>query len=64
MIEALACGTPVIARGGCSSVPEVIEPGRTGFIADTVDDLVEPVRRVHRIDRKTSRIEAEARFTV
>ena len=63
MIEALACGTPVIARR-CGSVPEVITPGRTGFIADTIDDLAQAIRRLDRIDRAACRGEAEARFSV
>ena len=63
MIEAMACGTPVIARP-CGSVPEVITPGRTGFIADSVDEMVLAVKRLDRIDRLTCRREAEARFSV
>jgi len=63
MIEALACGTPVIARP-FGSVPEVIDPGRTGFIADTVDEIVGAIRRLDRIDRATCRREAEVRFSV
>ena len=63
MIEALACGTPVIARP-CGSVPEVITPGRTGFIADSVDEIAEAVRHLARIDRAACRREAEARFSV
>ena len=63
MIEALACGTPVIARR-CGSVPEVIAPGCTGFIADTVDDLAQAIRRLDRIDRAACRRDAEARFSV
>jgi len=63
MIEALACGTPVIAcRRG--SVPEVIEHGRTGFIADTFDDLVAAVRRVDRLDRAACRRRVERYFSV
>jgi glycosyltransferase involved in cell wall biosynthesis len=50
MIESLACGTPVIARP-CGSVPEIIQHGRTGFIVDTVEQMVEAVKRVDRIDR-------------
>jgi glycosyltransferase involved in cell wall biosynthesis len=50
MVEATACGTPVIARS-CGSVPEVIAPGRTGFVVDTVDEMVEAVKRIDVIDR-------------
>jgi len=63
MIEAMACGTPVVARP-CGSVPEVITPGRTGFIADSIDEIVAAVRRLDRIDRIACRQEAEARFSV
>jgi glycosyltransferase involved in cell wall biosynthesis len=62
MVEALACGTPVVAlRAG--SVPEVIRDGATGFIRDTEDDLVAAVGRVSEIDRATCRREAECRFS-
>jgi glycosyltransferase involved in cell wall biosynthesis len=63
MIEAMACGTPLIARP-MGSVPEIIESGRTGFIADTLEELVEAVKRIDRIDRATCRREFERRFTV
>ena len=63
MIEAMACGTPVIARP-CGSVPEVIEDGRIGFIGDTVDDLVEAVKRIDTIDRGECRRYVERRFSV
>jgi glycosyltransferase involved in cell wall biosynthesis len=63
MIEAMACGTPVVARP-CGSVPEVISAGRTGFVADSVDEIVAAVRRLDRIDRTACRQEAEARFSV
>ena len=63
MIEALACGTPVIARP-CGSVPEVVVPGRSGFIADSVEEIAEAVRHLDRIDRGACRREAEARFSV
>ena len=62
MIEALATGTPVIAwRRG--SVPEVIQDGVTGFIVDNLDEAVEAVRSLHRIDRSTCRKDFELRFT-
>jgi glycosyltransferase involved in cell wall biosynthesis len=63
MIEALACGTPVIARPA-GSVPEVLAPGRTGFIADTLDELVEGVKRVDTLDRAACRRHVEEHFTV
>ena len=62
MIEALACGTPVLAfRRG--SVPEVIDDGATGFLADDEDGLVRAVERLPSIDRAHCRAEAERRFS-
>jgi len=63
MIEAMACGTPVIARP-CGSVPELVEDGRTGFVGDTVEDLVEAVKRIDTIDRAECRRHVERRFSV
>jgi glycosyltransferase involved in cell wall biosynthesis len=62
MIEALACGTPVIARP-CGAVPEVIRPGVTGFLAREVDELVAAVQRLDSISRERCRREFEERFT-
>lgn len=62
MIEALACGTPVIAfRRG--SVPEIIDTGVTGFIVDSVDEAVEQVSRVRHLDRRCCRQVFEQRFS-
>jgi glycosyltransferase involved in cell wall biosynthesis len=62
MIEAMACGTPVIAfRGG--SVAEVIDDGLTGFIVDSIDEAVEATRRIPVIDRKLCRRVFERRFS-
>ena len=62
MIEALACGTPVIAfRKG--SVPEVIEHGVTGFVVETVDEAVDAVRRLDALSPRRCREEFEKRFT-
>ena len=63
MIEALACGTPVIARP-CGAVPEIIEHGRTGLLGWTVDALAAHVRQVERLDRAVCRRVFEIRFTV
>lgn len=63
MIEAMACGTPVIAfRRG--SAPEVIDEGVTGFIVRTVDEAVEAVKRVSTLDRRICRKVFEQRFNV
>ena len=63
MIEAMACGTPVIAfRRG--SVPEVLEDGTSGFIVDTIEEAVAATRRIARLDRAKVRSEFERRFTV
>jgi glycosyltransferase involved in cell wall biosynthesis len=62
MIEAMACGTPVIAfRRG--SVPEVLEDGVTGFIVDSVEEAVAAVGRIPSLDRARVRREFERRFT-
>ena len=63
MVEAMACGTPVIARP-FGSVPEILESGRTGLIGDTVEELVEAVKRIESIERAECRQEFERRFTV
>jgi glycosyltransferase involved in cell wall biosynthesis len=63
MIEAMACGTPVIAyRRG--SVPEVVEEGVTGFMVTTLDEAVQAAERVATLDRRRCREVFERRFTV
>jgi glycosyltransferase involved in cell wall biosynthesis len=63
MIESMACGTPVIAmRHG--SVPEVVEHGRTGFIVETVDEMVEAARHIDEIDPAECRRAVEERFGI
>jgi glycosyltransferase involved in cell wall biosynthesis len=63
MIEALACGVPVIAfRGG--SVPEVLDHGVTGFIVDTLEEAIDATRRVERLERRACRAAFEQRFSV
>ena len=62
MIEAMACGTPVVAyRGG--AVPELVEPGHTGFIVENMENAVEAVQRVAELSRKRCREVFEKRFT-
>lgn len=54
MIEAMACGTPVLATGR-GSVPEVVADGVTGFVRATADELVGTVTRLDEIDRSACR---------
>jgi glycosyltransferase involved in cell wall biosynthesis len=62
MIEAMACGTPVLAfRRG--SVPEIVEPGTTGFVVDTVDEAVKAVPHVMALNRRDVRRRFEERFS-
>ena len=62
MIEAMACGTPVIAwRRG--SVPEVIEDGVTGIVVDSVTEAVQRMDEVLRLDRSAIRRQFEERFS-
>ena len=62
MIEAMACGTPVIAFPS-GSVPEVIENGVTGFIVESEAQAVEAIAKIGQIDRRTVRARFEQRFT-
>ena len=62
MIEAMACGTPVIAfnRG---SVPEIVEHGVTGYVVNSIDEAVQAAMRIDRLDRARIRQRFEQRFT-
>ncbi|HVW29910.1 MAG TPA: glycosyltransferase family 4 protein [Polyangiaceae bacterium] len=62
MIEAMACGTPVIAfRNG--SVSEVLEDGVSGFVVESMEEAIEAAGRVHELDRAGVREQFERRFT-
>lgn len=62
MIEAMACGTPVIAYR-MASVPEIVEEGVTGFMVNNIDQAVEAVHRAGSLDRAACRLAFEERFT-
>ncbi|MFS0773805.1 glycosyltransferase family 4 protein [Sphingomonas sp. 1P08PE] len=63
VVEAMACGTPVIAfRRG--SMPELIDDGVTGFLVETVDEAVEAIGRVGDLDRAACRRAVIERFSV
>jgi glycosyltransferase involved in cell wall biosynthesis len=62
MIEAMACGTPIIAwRRG--SVPEIVEDGVTGFIVESEDEAIDAIERVPDLNRRQVRAAFERRFT-
>jgi glycosyltransferase involved in cell wall biosynthesis len=63
LIEAMACGTPVLAyRRG--SIPEIIEDGITGFVCERLDDMTTAVQRIPEIDRRRCRRAFEETFSV
>ena len=63
VVEAMACGTPVIAnRRG--SMPELVENGVTGFLVDSVEQAIDAVRRVDSLDRAGIRRVTSERFSV
>ena len=63
MVEAMACGTPVIATAR-GSVPEVVEDGVTGFTVQDVKEATRALMRVGELDRAAVRVRAEERFAV
>ena len=62
MIEAMACGTPIIGRRR-GSVPEVVEDGRTGFVVDDLAAAARAVERVGTLDRAAIRARCAERFS-
>jgi glycosyltransferase involved in cell wall biosynthesis len=62
MIEALACGTPVVAAAR-GAAPEIVDQGVTGFLARNEDELVAAIGRVGSLDRSACRAAVEARFS-
>jgi glycosyltransferase involved in cell wall biosynthesis len=62
MIEAMACGTPVIAfRSG--SVPEVVDDGLTGFVVTGETEAIKAIEKISKLDRRRVRRHFESRFT-
>lgn len=62
MIEAMSCGTPVIANG-YGAVPEVVTDGVTGFVTHGEDDMVRALDRLREIDPEACRRDVMARFS-
>lgn len=63
MIEAMACGTPVIALPG-GSVPEIVEDGVTGWLCQSMDDFVARSRKAGEFDPESVRAYAERKFSL
>lgn len=63
MIEAMACGTPVIGFNN-GSVPEIVKDGVTGFVVNSVEEMTDAIRKIDTIDRKKVRQRAETFFSV
>jgi len=63
MIEAMACGTPVIAFDR-AAVPEVIEDGVSGFVVKSIDEGLEAIKSLGNLDRRLIRAIFEERFSV
>jgi glycosyltransferase involved in cell wall biosynthesis len=62
LIEALACGTPVLAyRRG--SIPEIIEDKVTGFVCESLDEMTAAIQHIPKIDRLQCRVTFEQRFS-
>lgn len=61
VIEAMACGTPVVAYGR-GAIPEIVEHGKTGFIVGDVDEAVEALRCVPQLNRADCRRVVQERF--
>jgi glycosyltransferase involved in cell wall biosynthesis len=62
MIEAMACGTPVIAWD-CGSVQEVVDHGVSGYIVHSRDEALAALQRISELDRREVRATFERRFT-
>ncbi|MCF6158490.1 MAG: glycosyltransferase family 4 protein [wastewater metagenome] len=63
VIESLACGTPVITKNR-GSMPEIMRHGKTGFICETLDEMVDAVQKIESIDRMACRRYVEENFTI
>jgi glycosyltransferase involved in cell wall biosynthesis len=61
MIESMACGTPVIAWK-CGSVPEIVDPGVTGFVVESEQQALAAIRQAPELSRRRIRAVFERRF--
>ncbi len=63
MVEAMACGTPIIAYPN-GAVPEVVKDKKTGFIVKNVSEMVKAIKNIDKIDRKKCRERVEKHFSL
>ncbi|MGH9121386.1 MAG: glycosyltransferase, partial [Acidimicrobiales bacterium] len=63
MIEALACGTPVLTTS-CGAAPEIVDEGKVGWVRDTAAGLVEALGKVRDLDRSACRRHVETNFSM
>jgi glycosyltransferase involved in cell wall biosynthesis len=63
MVEAMACGTPAVSLAN-GAAAEVIEPGVTGYLAGSADELAGAVLRAMDLDRQAVRDRAQTRFDI
>lgn len=63
LIEAMSCGTPVIGFGN-GSVPEIIKDGKSGYVVNNVQEMIDAVAKIDQIDRKVVRKRAEDFFSL
>jgi glycosyltransferase involved in cell wall biosynthesis len=63
MIEAMACGTPVLAFGK-GSVPEIIEHGKTGYVVNTEEEMCEAIPKIGFLNREECRKLVESKYTI
>jgi glycosyltransferase involved in cell wall biosynthesis len=63
MVEAMACGTPVIAFNH-GSVREIVKNGITGFVVNTIPEMIRAMKKIDSIDRRTCRKWVEEKFSV
>lgn len=63
MIEAMACGTPVIAYD-MGSVREIVKDGLTGFVVKNIPEMIQAMKKIHTVDRRRCREWVRERFTI
>jgi len=63
LIESMAAGTPILALKK-GSVPEIVEDGETGFVVDSLDEMIDAVARIDSIDPQQCRVHVQNRFSI